>query len=112
MVLPSSSTRRAPAVIEGGDRPAGVPLDPLLGEGAEQGPEASGEGGMGTGRGMTRATSERSLRPRSRRNVSVRSAASLGAGGHLNGVEVTPTTTRPPSNPSSTSRRANAPSTV
>ncbi len=26
------------------------------------------------------------------------SAVSLGAGGHLNGVEVTPTTTRPPAN--------------
>ena len=40
------------------------------------------------------------------------SAVSLGAGGHLNGVEVTPTMTRPPAKSRSTSRSAKAPATV
>ena len=38
-------------------------------------------------------------------------AASLGAGGHLNGVDVTPTIARPFENEGSTSRRRTAPST-
>ena len=39
-------------------------------------------------------------------------AHSLGAGGHLNGVDMTPTITRPPPKFASTSRSANAPATV
>ena len=53
-------------------------------------------GGIGTGRGMTSAISERSRHPRCVRRSCISSAVSLGAGGHLNGVDVTPTTTRPP----------------
>ena len=40
------------------------------------------------------------------------SAVSLGAGGHLNGVDVTATITRPPSNRDNSSLSANAPATV
>ena len=47
---------------------------------------------------------ERSSRPRAARWSCTSSAVSLGAGGHLNGVEVTATTTWPPSKASSTSR--------
>ena len=74
--------------------------------------EASGEGGIGAPSGITRAISERSRSPRSVRKSCTRRAVSLGAGGHLNGVDVTPMTTRPPSNASRTSRQANAPATV
>ena len=59
--------------------------------------DASGDGGIGTGSGMTSAISDRSRSPRSVRKSCISSAVSLGAGGHLNGVDVTPTTTRPPS---------------
>lgn len=61
---------------------------------------------------MTSEISERSRSPRALRNSWVSSAVSLGAGGHLNGVEVTATTTLPPGKRSSTSRTANAPATV
>ena len=74
--------------------------------------DASGEGGIGTGSGMTRAISDRWRMPRSVRKSCISNAVSLGAGGHLNGVDVTPTTTRPPSKASSTSPAANAPATV
>ena len=74
--------------------------------------DASGDGGIGTGSGMTSAISERSRRPRPMRKSCINSAVSLGAGGHLNGVDVTPMTTRPPPKPASTSRAANAPDTV
>ena len=65
--------------------------------------------GSDTGNGMTSAISDRSRSPRSVRKSCISSAVSLGAGGHLNGVEVTPTITRPPSKSASTSRSANAP---
>ena len=74
--------------------------------------EAAGDGGMGTPMGMTSEIRDRSLRPRAVRKSCTSSAVSLGAGGHLNGVEVTPTTTWPPWKSASTSRRANAPATV
>ena len=62
--------------------------------------------------GMTNETSECSRSPRSVRKSWTSRAVSLGAGGHLNGVEVTPTTTRPPGKSARTSRRAKAPGTV
>jgi hypothetical protein len=74
--------------------------------------DASGDGGIGAGNGIARSISELSRSPRSVRKSCTSSAVSLGAGGHLNGVEVTPTITRPPGNASSTSRRAKAPATV
>ena len=74
--------------------------------------DAAGDGGIGTPNGITSATSELSRKPRRNRKSCTSSAVSLGAGGHLNGVDVTPTTTRPPPKLSSTSRTANAPGTV
>ena len=74
--------------------------------------EASGDGGIGAPMGIRRAISDESRSPRSVRKSCMSSAVSLGAGGHLNGVDVTATTTRPPPKPASTSRRANAPGTV
>ncbi len=74
--------------------------------------DASGEGGIGTGKGMTRLISERSRQPRRTRWSCIIRAVSLGAGGHLNGVDSTPTITRPPSKSASTSCRANAPASV
>lgn len=74
--------------------------------------EALGDGGIGTPRGITNDTCETPPRPRASRKSCISSAVSLGAGGHLNGVDVTPTTTRPPANRSSTPRRATAPATV
>jgi hypothetical protein len=74
--------------------------------------DAAGDGGIGDGSGITSAISDRSRSPRRVRWWCISSAASLGAGGHLNGVDVTPTTTRPPSNAAITSRSANAPGTV
>ena len=71
--------------------------------------DAAGEGGIGTGNGMTSAISDRCRTPRLTRWSCIRSAVSLGAGGHLNGVEVTATITRPPAKLASTSRNANAP---
>ena len=65
--------------------------------------DASGEGGMGSGSGMTSAIWDRPRSPRSVRKSCINNAVSLGAGGHLNGVEVTATTTRPPSKAASTS---------
>ena len=65
--------------------------------------------GSGAGSGMTSEICERSRSPRSVRKSCISSAVSLGAGGHLNGVEVTATMTRPPSKSASTSRSANAP---
>ena len=74
--------------------------------------DAAGDGGIGTGNGMTSATSERSRMPRSVRKSCTSRAVSLGAGGHLNGVDVTATMTRPPGKSARMSRRANAPATV
>ncbi len=74
--------------------------------------DAAGDGGIGTPIGMTSEIEERSRSPRCVRKSCIISAVSLGAGGHLNGADVTPTTTLPPSNESNTSRSANAPSTV
>jgi hypothetical protein len=51
------------------------------------------KGGIGTPRGMTSEMDELPRMPRSTRKSCIRRAVSLGAGGHLNGVEVTPTTT-------------------
>ena len=48
---------------------------------------------MGLGSGITREISDRSRRPRWVRKSWTRRAVSLGAGGHLNGVDVTPTIT-------------------
>ena len=62
--------------------------------------------------GITNEISDRSRTPRSERKSCIISAVSLGAGGHLNGVEVTATITRPPSKSASTSRKPNAPATV
>ena len=55
--------------------------------------DAAGEGGMGAPIGISSETFERSRTPRSMRKSCINSAVSLGAGGHLNGVEVTPTIT-------------------
>ncbi len=74
--------------------------------------DAAGDGGIGTGSGITRCTSERSRTPLRSSMSCTRSAVSLGAGGHLNGVEQTPTITRPPPKSASTSRRAKAPDSV
>ena len=60
--------------------------------------DAAGDGGIGTPSGITSDTLDRSSRPRAARWSWTSSAVSLGAGGHLNGVEVTATTTCPPSN--------------
>ena len=51
--------------------------------------DAAGDGGIGVPSGMTREISDRSRRPRSVRKSCSSSAVSLGAGGHLNGVDVT-----------------------
>ena len=74
--------------------------------------DAAGDGGIGRPSGITREISLASRSPRRVSRSCTSRAVSLGAGGHLNGVEVTPTTTRPPSNRSSTSRPAKAPATV
>ena len=74
--------------------------------------EAAGDGGMGTPNGITSDMDELSRSRRCTRKSWSKSAVSLGAGGHLNGVEVTPTMTRPPSKLAKTSRRAKAPATV
>ena len=74
--------------------------------------DAAGDGGIGTGSGITRVTSDCSRIPRSVSSSCISSAVSLGAGGHLNGVDVTPTITRPPPKVASTSRSANAPASV
>ncbi len=74
--------------------------------------DAGGDGGMGTGSGITRWTSERSRRPLRTSRSCTSSAVSLGAGGHLNGTEQTPTTTRPPAKSARTSRVAKAPDSV
>jgi hypothetical protein len=67
---------------------------------------------MGAPSGITREISLRSRMPRRVRNSSTSSAVSLGAGGHLNGVEATPTITLPPAKRSSTSLSAKAPGSV
>lgn len=61
---------------------------------------------------MTSEIREVSRIPRSVRKSCINKAVSLGAGGHLNGVEVTPTMTLPPANLDNTSRKAKAPDTV
>ena len=53
--------------------------------------EVAGEGGMGMPKGMTRVMSQSPRTPRAVRWSCRSSAASLGAGGHLNGWEQTPT---------------------
>ena len=61
--------------------------------------DACGDGGIGVGSGITSDDLRRARAARARaRKSCISSAVSLGAGGHLNGVDVTPTTTRPPSN--------------
>ena len=74
--------------------------------------DAAGDGGIGAGSGITSDTCDRSRSPRATRKSFTSKAVSLGAGGHLNGVEVTPTITRPPWKASSTSRAAKAPASV
>ncbi len=84
--------------VQGDDRLIGTPLDVPLGKGRQSSAsDACFDGGIGTPRGMTSEISDRSRSPRWLRKSWTSSAVSLGAGGHLNGVEVTPTTTRPPS---------------
>ena len=60
--------------------------------------DASGDGGIGTGKRHHErdAPIDRGC-PRSVRKSCINSAVSLGAGGHLNGADVTATITRPPS---------------
>ena len=74
--------------------------------------DASGDGGIGTPKGITSEIVDDSRNPWSTSQSCISSAVSLGAGGHLNGVDVTPMTTRPPPNPAIVSRTANAPATV
>ena len=57
--------------------------------------DAIGDGGIGVPSGMTTSISELSRNPRAERNSCISSAVSLGAGGHLKGVLVTATMTRP-----------------
>ena len=73
--------------------------------------DVSGEGGIGVPNGITSLMWTSSRRPRSRRDVSSSNAASLGAGGHLNGVPHTPTIAVPERNVGSTSRSVSAPAT-
>ena len=74
--------------------------------------DASGDGGIGRGKSITSAISLLSRSPCATSSSCSSSAASLGAGGHLYGVERTPMITRPPAKPASTSRAAKAPSSV
>ena len=73
--------------------------------------EVSGEGGTGLPSGSTKVISQRSRTPRSVRWSWRRRAASLGAGGHLNGAPQTPTIARPRSNSGSSSASRSAPAT-
>ena len=71
----------------------------------------SGDGGTGVPNGIASVISQSSRTPRSDRQSCSSSAASLGAGGHLNGAPQTPTTARPLENVGSTSRSRAAPAT-
>ena len=73
--------------------------------------DVSGDGGIGEPNGITTWIVTSSRTPRSRRNSSSRNAASLGAGGHLNGAPHTPTIAFPARNDGSTSRSVSAPAT-
>ena len=74
--------------------------------------DATGEGGIGKPIGITSAIDDLSRTPRAVSRSCINSAVSLGAGGHLNGVEQTATITRPPGKLANTSRNAKAPATV
>ena len=74
--------------------------------------EASGDGGIGRGNGMTSEIDDRSRMPRARSSSSSSSAVSLGAGGHLNGPAVMPMTTSPPPNSASVRCSAKAPASL
>jgi hypothetical protein len=89
-----------------------MPADAPVREGREDDLRGLWRWRIGTPSGITKDTCEVPLSPRACRKSCISSAVSLGAGGHLNGVDVTPTTTRPPANRSSTPRSANAPATV
>src|SRR5574341_507283 len=67
--------------------------------------EVAGDGGIGAPNGMTKLISHASRTPRVVRYSCSNKAASLGAGGHLNGAEVTPTIARPFEKVGSTSRK-------
>ena len=97
--------------VERAHEALGVPVDAALGEGREQRlPTPRATAGWARGSGITSAISERSRQPAlASGSRACSSAVSLGAGGHLNGVDVTATITRPPSKSASTSRRAKAP---
>ena len=90
----------------------GIHVIPRSANAARRTSDAGGDGGMGAGNGIASVTSDCSRTPRFTRFSCTRRAVSLGAGGHLNGVDVTATSTRPPGNSASTSRSPNAPSSV
>src|SRR5208283_5985361 len=71
--------------------------------------EEAGEGGIGAPNGITRLISQAPRTPRALRYSCNNNAASLGAGGHLKGNDVTPTIARPLVKVGSTSRRRSAP---
>src|SRR2546428_528514 len=71
-----------------------------------------GDGARGVPNGIAHLMFTSSRTPRSRRYSSNRRAASLGAGGHLNGAPQTPTIAVPVLNVGSTSRMLSAPATV
>ena len=73
--------------------------------------EVSGDGGTGAPKGITTWMWTSSRTPRARRNSSSRMAASLGAGGHLNGAPQTPTIAVPDVKLGRTSRSCSAPAT-
>ena len=71
----------------------------------------SGDGGTGVPNGITSVISQSSRKPRVERWSCRSRAASLGAGGHLNGAPQTPTTAWPRVKAGTTSRRRAAPAT-
>ena len=73
--------------------------------------DVSGDGGTGIENGITREISHASRTPRATRSSCSSNAASLGAGGHLNGAPQTPTIARPRENAGSSSRSRAAPAT-
>ncbi len=73
--------------------------------------DVAGDGGIGMPKGMATWIVTSSRTPRLRSSSSSSSAASLGAGGHLNGVPHTPTIALPPEKFASTPRAASAPAT-
>ena len=75
--------------VQGADELPRVPPMPRSANAASTASEACGDGGIGTPKGITSETCDEPSRPRAWRNSCVSRAVSLGAGGHLNGVDVT-----------------------